>query len=176
MPGYGANPVSGGNSVSHEPHVEDRGHSGLEGLREVAEENRRLIESLDVHMEALTRRVCPTCRDVCCISRHGRPAADDLVYYKALNLVPPPSEPDRPDTSPCHQLGASGCRLPRAERPYRCTWYFCTPLIEALDRLPARQARVLDAQLSRLSSARIRLVETHAAIEADPLHPDPYGR
>jgi len=134
-------------------------------LRQLAEETRALFESLDRDIEALTQAVCPSCQDVCCISRHGRAAADDLVYMNALAIQAPLGESKRPDHAACHHLGPSGCRLPRYQRPYRCTWYFCSPLLEAMDEMKPRQARALEARLARLSSLRTRMMEVYGALD-----------
>lgn len=44
-------------------------------------------------------------------------------------------------------MGQQGCTQPRWLRPFRCTWYFCDPLIKALDEGSQRKARKLAAEM-----------------------------
>ena len=140
-------------------------HSGLGLLRNLAEETRALFQSLDPDIEGLTQTVCPSCKDVCCISRHGQAAADDLIYMNALAIRVPVRDSKRPDGAACRYLESSGCGLPRYARPYRCTWYFCSPLLEAMGEMKPRQARALEGKLARLSSLRNRMMEVYRTLD-----------
>jgi len=119
---------------------------------------------VDPEMERLSAVVCVFCQDVCCINRHGHPAEDDLIYLRALGIPPPPSEHRVSDTSPCRFLGAGGCTLSRAIRPYRCTWYFCDPLILLLNSQPAKATRTLEKLLLDLSAVRCRMLEAYNSV------------
>ena len=137
----------------------DRVGTGRRELRRMAETVRRLTAALDGAIEELTAPVCPRCRDVCCINRHGWPDENDLIVLAALGESPPPFVPDLDDEAPCRFLAASGCTVPRWRRPFRCNWYFCGPLVEAIGNLPGRKQRNFTEGFRRLVEARTRLIE-----------------
>ncbi len=63
------------------------------------------------------------------------------------------------DTAPCRYLGPRGCTLERYERPYRCTWYFCPQLLQALASAEPREYRALVERLGRLQALRAKFLE-----------------
>ena len=56
-------------------------------------------------------------------------------------------------------LGPKGCVQPRWMRPFKCTWYFCEPLLKALDDGPQKKARQLYALLEELTYHYSELLE-----------------
>ena len=79
--------------------------------------------------EAVLERVCiascTTCTDVCCArATVWYDERDLLVMYLITGALPKSQIYRRPDRSCCN-LTPSGCRLPRSERPFICTWYIC---------------------------------------------------
>ena len=60
-------------------------------VRKIARRIRIGIEEIDPFVQQATRSVCPKCRDVCCINKHGYYDFEDLVYkadqalYKSKN-------------------------------------------------------------------------------------------
>jgi len=123
--------------------------------RSLAEEMREAYDSVSPFIEHHTSRVCPDCLSVCCIDRHGTHEREDLALIEALGEVPPPERPLEQDTSPCRQLGEMGCGLMRWQRPYRCTWYFCSALLEAMDQEDPRAYREFIRKLRRLQDLRL---------------------
>lgn len=80
-------------------------------------------------IEAVLERVCiascTTCTDVCCArATVWYDERDLLVMYLNTAALPKSQIYRRPDGSCCN-LTPSGCRLPRSERPFICTWYIC---------------------------------------------------
>jgi len=105
-------------------------------------------------IEHHTSRVCPTCNKVCCIDRHGTHELEDLAFMEALGEFSPPGQPLDMDTLPCRQLSATGCGLKRWQRPYRCTWYFCTALLESMPGEDPRGYRQFINDLRELQALR----------------------
>lgn len=142
----------------------------LAAARQAAERIRTLIDAVDPFIQDQTREICPHCTSVCCIDRHGAFDLHDLVYAFCLCLPVPRYERHRQETDPCQFLAPSGCRLPRHERPFRCTWYFCETLITQGQNLPAKQVRKYQAMFSDLLSARIEMLHRiQKSLSGDPL-------
>jgi len=111
---------------------------------------RLLIESSPL-IEEYTGEICPGCADVCCRQKHGRYSEKDLSYLRALGEAAPLRDAARPLEGGCEMMGPGGCRGPRWLRPFKCTWYFCAPLLKALDEGPPRKARQLSAMLQEMA-------------------------
>ncbi len=101
-------------------------------------------------IEEYTRAVCPACTDVCCKQKHCVYRERDVIYLKALGMEIPPHDATRPQECPCQFLETSGCTLPRWRRPFKCTWYFCEPIIKAMEEGPPKTARTLLATLQEM--------------------------
>ncbi len=114
------------------------------------------FESLSPFIERHTNRVCPHCAKVCCANRHGTPEEEDFTFYRALGIEAKPAlgAPDKI----CSLLGGAGCALPRWQRPFRCTWYFCQPLLDSMRRDGGRPYRAFVAELARLVGLRNELI------------------
>jgi len=108
-----------------------------------------LIESSPL-IEEYTAAVCPGCVDVCCRQKHGTHGERDLAYLHALSTPAPLLAADRDPDGPCQFMGQSGCSLPRWMRAFKCTWFFCEPLLAALDEGDPRKARRLSAALQKM--------------------------
>ncbi len=146
-------------------------------VRDHARNFRRLIEEADPFIQKNTEEVCPHCRQVCCINRHSYHTHFDVIYLLALGEEIPYHKTGIGDSKPCQFLSPQGCRLRRFLRPYRCTWYFCTPLLEYIRNTPVRQYRVFISCLEQISREREVLLtafigiarEAHFNIDV-PLH------
>jgi hypothetical protein len=108
-----------------------------------------LIES-SPFIEEYTRELCPSCTDVCCRQKHGIYRERDVIYLAALETAIPAREPERPPDGPCQALGEGGCMHPRWLRPFKCTWYFCDPILKALDDGPQKKARALSTIMKEM--------------------------
>jgi hypothetical protein len=137
----------------------------------------RLIEKADPFIQKSTEAVCPECRQVCCINRHSYHTHFDVLFLQALGVKTPPYKTGIADSDPCQFLSLRGCRLSRFLRPYRCTWYFCTPLLEYIRNSPVRQYRAFVSCLEEISRGRellltafIGVAKEHCLTIDIPLH------
>ena len=115
------------------------------------------FEKLGPYIERYTSVVCPRCTKVCCANRHGTPEEEDFTFYRALGVEARPAE--GPPGAVCSLLGSTGCVLPRWRRPFRCTWYFCPPLLEEMRRDGGRPYRDFVSELARLVDLRNKLIK-----------------
>ena len=99
-------------------------------IRQSAADARDLIETISLDIERYTATVCRDCSSVCCSHRHSRYDRSDSIFLAALGLDVPEYDSNIGETAPCRFLGTKGCVLQRSLRPYRCTWFFCTPLLD----------------------------------------------
>jgi hypothetical protein len=113
-----------------------------------------LIEAIDPIIEMATSAVCPDCTSVCCINRHSYLTDDDIFDIHALGKKISSYKKGIKDEEPCQFLGELGCTISRPLRPYRCTWYFCTPLLEHFKAGPAVDYRIFIALLEKLTLKR----------------------
>ena len=100
------------------------------GTRQSAAEAMKLIETISPDIERHTAAICMNCTGVCCINRHARYDLSDTIFLSALGLAVPEDITGTEETAPCRFLGNCGCTLSRSRRPYRCTWFFCAPLLD----------------------------------------------
>ncbi len=91
-----------------------------------------LIETISPLIEVYTSAVCPQCTSVCCINRHSRFDRSDIIFMTALGKDIPEDDPCTAETDACRFLGSRGCVRKRSERPYRCTWFFCSALLDQI--------------------------------------------
>ena len=133
-------------------------------VRNLAREISGLIESMSPFIQHNTEAVCPYCRDVCCINRHSYHEHRDIVYLQALGTKVPSYKKGKDDSAPCQFLGERGCTVDRSLRPYRCTWYFCTPLLDHIRcGPPALYRRFIDS-LQLLTQKRQEMLNTFVEV------------
>jgi hypothetical protein len=143
-------------------HVFTRHESKLVRAKELASEVSSLIDALSPLILRHTGEVCPGCTNVCCIDRHSRYAYDDIVYLSALGEQAVPRKEGFAGSAPCQFLGEGGCIISHSLRPYRCTWYFCTPLLERVGREPVREYRKFIGLLQQITRKREELLDAFA--------------
>ncbi len=120
------------------------------GRSVTAEKLKQLLIESSPLIEEYTAAVCPDCADVCCRQKHGLYVERDMLYLNALDVEVPPRDDSMPLEGPCQFMGTRGCVKPRWLRPFKCTWYFCEPLLAALDQGPQRRARRLSAHIQEM--------------------------
>ncbi len=108
-----------------------------------------LIDSSPL-IEEYTAAVCPTCTDICCRQKHGLYCEKDRMYLSCLGERIPSRDPSRPLEGPCEAMAPRGCAHPRWLRPFRCTWWFCQPLLDALNDGPPVKMRRLSSLLQEM--------------------------
>ena len=93
-------------------------------------------ETLEERLDVLAARVCPDCRDNCCARAVIGYDFPDLLFQSLVYGDLPPAQMTKVQDPQagriCACLSPTGCRLPRARRPFVCTWYLCPPM-KALD-------------------------------------------
>ena len=115
-----------------------------------AQQLKELLTRISPLIEEYTAAICPACVDVCCRQKHGLYRDRDIAYLKSLGVQVPRRDATRLMESPCEAMGPTGCVLPRWMRPFKCTWYFCEPLLAALNEGPQRKARRLTADMGEM--------------------------
>ncbi len=126
----------------------------LEPVRRAARGYKHAFDILDPFIQSYTSRVCPYCGTVCCANKHGFPEYADIVGILAMGLEIPRYRLDVDEGALCQFIGERGCTLPRARRPYRCTWYFCDPLLVQIELGPARDYNTFIRGVQGLAEAR----------------------
>lgn len=128
-------------------------------LSELADELRQAFKAVSPFIEKHTAIVCPECKKVCCIDKHGRYDKNDLAFIRALGVKKQYDLPDRDESDPCRFLNEKGCSRERWERPFRCTQFFCDALLKSLENDNAKFYRAFVDYLQHLISVRQRLLE-----------------
>ena len=123
----------------------------------IAERLKELLIESSPLIEKFTAVTCPGCTDVCCRQKHGLYRERDIGYLQALGIDVPQRDPSRPLEGPCEGMGPQGCVQQRWIRPFKCTWYFCEPLLAALDEAPQKRARRLAAVMQEMIELYNRL-------------------
>jgi len=117
----------------------------------IAKKLKQLMIESSPMIEEFTAAVCPGCSDVCCRQKHGMFRENDILYLGALGVEEPKRDQGRSPEGPCEWMGPMGCVQPRWIRPFKCTWYFCEPLLKALRDSPPRKARRVSAVLQEMA-------------------------
>lgn len=136
-------------------------------MSEISQRLASLIREADPFIQGHTAAVCPSCKNVCCVNKHSRCEYEDIVYLHALGAEVVPDRSGRKDDEPCRFLGPRGCNRERHLRPYRCTWYFCTPLLEHIQEVPAREYRCFVGALCRMTEERRELEAAFSGIKKE---------
>jgi len=101
----------------------------LEPVRLLARRIRFLVDSLSDPIERLCAVTCPDCEDICCERATIWYDFNDILYlYFGSDIFPERQIKKIPGqgTRHCINLTRTGCILPRNQRPFVCTWYFCS--------------------------------------------------
>ncbi|RUM88969.1 MAG: hypothetical protein DSZ23_03835 [Thermodesulfatator sp.] len=126
----------------------------LEKVRQKALVMKQCYDDFDPFIEYYTSRVCPYCGTVCCANKFGFPEFADIITFLSLGLTIPAYNLNVDGEAICQFIGDKGCVLPRIQRPYRCTWYFCDPLMVQIDIGPAKKYRKFIKDVQDLSRTR----------------------
>lgn len=103
-------------------------------------------------LDALCRITCPHCPDPCCLSATIWLDFRDLLRLHLTGRPIPPAQPRSRPGETCRYAGPAGCRLPRPQRPFICTWYLCPAQTAALRR--TGEAPAFTHRLERAKSLR----------------------
>lgn len=115
---------------------------------------KKYYDDFDPFLQRYTAKVCPYCGTVCCANKFGFPEFADVVSFLSLGLPIPRYDLNVDEEAICQFIGGKGCILHRIQRPYRCTWYFCDPLMVQIDVGPAKHYRKFIQDVQDLGRAR----------------------
>ncbi len=126
-------------------------------IKDLAHELKETLNTISPFIETHTALVCPECKKVCCADKHGRYSSGDIIYLNALETDIPPQPVDREETASCRYITDTGCSLQRWMRPYRCTLFFCTALMNSIERGDPNIYRAFNGYFQHLISLREQL-------------------
>lgn len=124
-------------------------------IRAIAQQIRLGYLALDGEMEKLCDETCANCREICCLQATVWYDLRDMLFLQLSSGTLPLQQISRKPDRSCANLGPEGCRVPRSERPFICTWYICRNQKEVLSVLsdgePAGNihARIVEMQEAR---------------------------
>lgn len=83
----------------------------------------------------------------------------------ALGKDIPEDDPGIANTDACRFLGSGGCTLRRSERPYRCTWFFCSALMDQImQQTSAAEYREFIKMLRNITNNRTTMINDFETI------------
>jgi hypothetical protein len=125
----------------------------------LAKELKNKFDTISPFIQRHTSIICPYCENVCCINKHGYHDKEDIIFLSILGVELPSNDNHRGDSEPCKFLTEKGCCLERWMRPFRCTWYFCEPLLESMKEDKGRRYREFVMSLQSLIAIRQEFLE-----------------
>jgi hypothetical protein len=103
----------------------DRHQHQLDHLKQTAGRIKDLFASVNSRLDSLCSTTCAQCVSPCCLVADVSYDFKDLLFIHLADQAKPPGQPRRSAHDVCCFLGPEGCRIPRLERPWICTWYIC---------------------------------------------------
>ena len=104
--------------------------------------------------DELCAESCPWCPDPCCQKASVWFDFKDVLFLHLRQLPIPPCQPKESIKTPCRYFGSKGCRLPRINRPWICTWYLCPTQTAKLRKEHAAKLEFLDRTFAKIKSER----------------------
>lgn len=135
-----------------------------QGLREKAARIVKAYEAFSEIMSPVCDLTCPHCIDVCCKrATIWYDLKDLLAVYFGTGFFPEQQIKRKRSYSDascvCSCLGEKGCRLPRAHRPFVCSWYLCPEQTSYLLENAPELKLSLEKSLNQIRSLRNQLDE-----------------
>lgn len=135
----------------------------LDPVRLLAQRIKSLVESLSDPIEELCAVTCPDCRDVCCERATIWYDFKDILYlYFGSGIFPDRQIKKIPGQGICHciHLTQTGCILPRSQRPFVCSWYFCP------DQKHLSQDAAIPEKIIKIKKLRLEMEAAFCSITA----------
>jgi hypothetical protein len=107
----------------------------IEKIRSIAQDVSRVQTEIRKLIDAITGRICPSCKASCCkmMPVDGWFTENDYFVYRVLHDAPfDIRAASKPDMG-CRFLGPKGCLLPPDIRPFPCVKVNCAALVEELE-------------------------------------------
>ena len=127
--------------------------------RQLALDLKDAFSMISPSIEKHTSIVCPDCEDLCCKDKHARYDKNDLVFMKAMDIHIPSDTSGLEESDPCRNMTEKGCSLDRWMRPYRCTQFFCTPLLNSMEDDNSKLYRAFMMFFEHMVSSRKLLLD-----------------
>ncbi len=143
-------------------HLLRRHRAAMGHCRDLAARLQRRIDDLGPVMDRLCWQTCPDCRTPCCAGALVWFDFRDLLFHHLAGMPLPACQPRYPHRRHCRFLAPDGCRLPRPQRPWLCTWYLCPAQTAILRRHHIR----LDAEIAAIKNLRQNLEGAFIAVVA----------
>lgn len=126
------------------------------------------VEALGPLMDALCEATCASCYDNCCNRATVWFDFKDLLCLHLGDISLPPGQLISASGRPCRYGSLSGCTLPRAGRPFVCTWFICGAQKRVLDRCAVSRKAFLRNSLTALKKGREHLENMFTQIVTSP--------
>ncbi len=119
-----------------------------------AQKYKTVMDKHDPFIQSYSAKTCPYCGTICCANRHGVPDFGDLIIFLALDLRVPHYNLVQDERAPCQFIGERGCKVERILRPYRCTWYYCDPMLVQIEIDKPSEYRRFIKEVGELAETR----------------------
>ncbi len=119
------------------------------------------FEQLSDPIEQICDQTCGACNDICC--EHATIWFDlkDLLYVHFAMDTKPESQIEKKQSSQgkqvCCHFSRIGCVLPRIQRPFICTWYFCPSQTQYFKMIGQKVKRQIERDLFEIKMLRKKI-------------------
>ncbi|MCD4719179.1 MAG: hypothetical protein K8S13_04870 [Desulfobacula sp.] len=143
--------------------IDDLHGQKLVNVYKTANQIRHRFEEMSGSIEKVCSHTCVYCEDICCIRATIWFDLKDLLYiYFGLNKFPASqiiknSSGNRKKA--CCHFFEKGCALSRLERPFICTWYFCSEQKRYLTRHHQKIKQNFEQILIEIKNLRNKMEE-----------------
>lgn len=154
-------------SANHTLHyLIDRHQHQLDQVKQTAGCIKDLFASVNSTLDSLCSTICAQCVSPCCLVADVSYDFKDLLLIHMADQVTPPGQPRRSTHDVCRYLGPEGCRIPRLERPWICTWYICAAQKEYLTGHHEDSLRFLLSAIEQVKMLRNQMEDSFIKIVA----------
>ena len=120
----------------------------------LAKKLRQRLESTFSDIDELCIDSCPWCPEPCCLKASVWFDLKDLLFLHFNGQSIPTAQPKDNLSMPCRYLGPGGCRLPRINRPWICTWYLCPTQTAKMRNGDQGKRKFLNQAFAQIKSER----------------------
>ena len=135
----------------------DRHAGRLDRVCETAGNLKNEFSAVYPLLDRLCELTCPSCRAPCCQVADPRFDLRDLIFVHFTHAAIPIGQPRDEGFTICRFLGPAGCILPRASRPWICTWYLCPSQKALLNKAFSGSSAALQDSIKTIKSYRKQL-------------------
>ena len=129
-------------------------HNHLAVAGELAGRITSFMTSIDGLLDRLGEKTCVRCASPCCLIADVAYDFRDLLFIHLTGQKIPSGQPRQKNNEVCRYLGSHGCRIPRRQRPWICTWYICPVQKTFLKEHPGNNGRSLQSAIVQIGGLR----------------------